>query len=74
MKKYFVKIENYVYYRGSSFAGSIWGDYRNEADFQDQNTVLYGHNMLNGFMFGPLKHLDVDTRPKVINLYNVFYF
>ena len=41
-------------------------DYRNIEDFQDQNTILYGHNMLNGSMFGSLKHLDVNTRPKVI--------
>lgn len=56
---------HHAYNREASFAGSIFMDYRNE-DFQDQNTILYGHNMLNGSMFGSLKHLDVNTRPKVI--------
>lgn len=32
-------------------AGSIFMDYRNDPGFQDRNTVLYGHNMLNGSMF-----------------------
>ena len=32
-------------------AGSIFMDYRNEADFSDVHTVLYGHNMRNGSMF-----------------------
>lgn len=57
---------HHAYNREESFAGSIFLDYRNTADFQDQNTILYGHNMLNGSMFGSLKHLDVNTRPKVI--------
>ena len=29
-------------------------DYRND-EFSDRNTVLYGHNMKNGTMFGSLK-------------------
>ena len=35
--------------------GSIFMDFRNGADFSDDNTVLYGHNMKNGAMFGGLK-------------------
>ena len=35
--------------------GSIFQDYRNDADFQDQNTVIYGHNTRNDSMFGSLK-------------------
>ncbi len=57
---------HHAYNREASFAGSIFMDYRNMENFQDQNTILYGHNMLNGSMFGSLKHLDVNTRPKVI--------
>lgn len=34
--------------------GSIFMDFRNEADFSDHNTVLYGHNMLDGTMFASL--------------------
>ena len=35
-------------------SGSIFADYRNNADFTDDNTVLYGHNMKNGGMFACL--------------------
>lgn len=36
-------------------AGSIFIDYQNDDDFKDDNTVIYGHNMKNGSMFGQLK-------------------
>lgn len=32
-------------------AGSIFMDFRNEPDFADRNTVIYGHNMKNKSMF-----------------------
>ena len=32
-------------------AGSIFMDYRNESNFTDRNSILYGHNMKNGSMF-----------------------
>lgn len=38
-----------------SGSGSIFMDYRNSADFSDKNTIIYGHNMNNGSMFGSLK-------------------
>ncbi|MCC8051585.1 MAG: class B sortase [Clostridiales bacterium] len=40
------------------FAGSIFMDYQNEASFLDDNTLIYGHNMRNGSMFGKLKQLN----------------
>lgn len=36
-------------------SGSIFMDYRNNADLTDDNTVIFGHNMNNGSMFGSLK-------------------
>lgn len=36
-------------------AGTIFMDCRNAADLSDDNTLLYGHNMRNGSMFGSLK-------------------
>ena len=36
-------------------AGSIYIQKLNQKDFRDPNTLIYGHNMLNGTMFGQLK-------------------
>jgi sortase B len=36
--------------------GSIFLDYRNSADFVDRNSLIYGHNMKSGDMFGSLKY------------------
>ena len=44
-----------TYKKEDIFAGSIFIDYRNSGDFSDQNTIVYGHNMKNGSMFGTLK-------------------
>lgn len=36
-------------------AGSIFLEAANTPDFEDSHTILYGHNMKNGSMFGSLK-------------------
>jgi len=36
-------------------AGTIFMDYRCEKDFTSRNSILYGHHMKNGSMFGALK-------------------
>lgn len=41
-------------YKESAFAGCIYTEKANNKDFSDPNTVLYGHNMLNGSMFRAL--------------------
>lgn len=38
-----------------NFAGCIFMEYKNNSDFSDKNTIIYGHNMKNGSMFGKLK-------------------
>ncbi len=35
--------------------GSLFMDYRNDSKIQNNNTIIYGHNMKNGTMFGSLK-------------------
>lgn len=40
------------------YAGSIFMDAGNRRDFADPNTVVYGHNMKDGSMFGKLKNLN----------------
>lgn len=41
--------------------GSIFLDYRNAADFSDQNSVIYGHHIKSGAMFGALKAYKDQT-------------
>lgn len=54
------------YYLDKSFDGkknqngSIFMDYRNKA-FNDRNTVLFGHSMLDGSMFGSLRDVFKDN-------------
>ena len=38
-----------------NFAGCLFVNCDNDRDFTDQNTIIYGHNMKNGSMFGKLK-------------------
>lgn len=38
-----------------NFAGSIFLEHENKSDFSDPNSIVYGHNMKNGSMFGTLK-------------------
>ena len=37
-----------------NYAGSLFMDYRNAADFSHWNSIIYGHNMNNDTMFGTL--------------------
>lgn len=45
---------NHNYKKQYEFAGSIYTEKLNSKDFSDPNTVLYGHDMLNGTMFRTL--------------------
>ncbi|MED4599104.1 class B sortase [Paenibacillus validus] len=50
--------EHYLYrnYKGeASKAGSIFLDFRNNIGADDRNTIIYGHRMKDGTMFGELK-------------------
>ena len=49
-----------TYEKNYNFAGTIFVDYENKADFSDCNTLVYGHNMKNGSMFGQLKNFSKD--------------
>lgn len=43
-------------YKGEDMrAGSIFMDHRNDVKSQNRNTILYGHRMKDGSMFGSLK-------------------
>ncbi len=59
-----VQGEDDVYYLTHTFnntensAGSIFMETLNSADFSDVHTILYGHNMKNGSMFGTLMEYE----------------
>ena len=44
--------------------GAIFMDMRNTSDFSDKNTMIYGHNMKNGSMFGKLKQMYESEKYK----------
>ena len=52
---------NHDVYQAASLTGSIYIQAKNSNDFSDSYTLLYGHHMDNGAMFGDLsKYLDAD--------------
>jgi len=52
---------NHDVYQAPSLTGSIYIQAKNSNDFSDSYTLLYGHHMDNGAMFGDLsKYLDAD--------------
>ena len=52
-----------TYQRNYNFAGTIFVDMANSDDFNDCNTIIYGHNMKNGSMFGQLKDYSESLEP-----------
>ncbi len=57
----------------SSVDGSIFLDYRNNAVNTDMHSIVYGHNMRDGSMFGTLKsYTDQDFYKKGTGKFTVF--
>ena len=59
-------LENDFYLRHSiqktySFAGMIYTRKNNAKDFSEPLTVMYGHNMRNGSMFGTLRRFEENS-------------
>lgn len=58
----FVQTDNNTYYLTHDFehnynsAGWVFLDYRNQADFSDQNTIIYAHGRYDKTMFGTLRN------------------
>ena len=61
-----VQTDNNDYYlhktfeKKDNFAGCLFIEYQNHSDFSDNNTIIYGHNMKNGSMFGKLRKILED--------------
>ena len=47
-------------YKQELFAGSIFLDAKNDPDFLNYNSIIYGHNMRDGSMFATLKDLQEE--------------
>lgn len=62
-------------YKGEDMrAGSIFMDHRNDVKSQNRNTILYGHRMKDGSMFGSLKKmLDEDFLCLIVNYITIHY-
>lgn len=52
--KYYI---THTYQGEKNAAGSIFLDMNASSDFSDDNSLIYGHNMKNGAMFGSLKNI-----------------
>ena len=77
---------NRTFDRKSNILGSIFQDYRNDSDYADRNTIIYGHNTSGDSMFGSLKkykqqdyaeqhteiHILKDDRVIVYEIFAVF--
>lgn len=47
---------DHTWTQSSNGAGAIFMECQNKPDFSEFNTIIYGHNMRNGDMFGSLHH------------------
>ncbi len=43
-------------YKRKVITGWVFMDYRNDPVNMDKNTIIYGHNLISGYMFGDLKN------------------
>lgn len=48
---------NHSFMKKKSEAGWVFLDYQNSSDFNDDNTIIYGHNRIDKTMFGSLDNL-----------------
>lgn len=65
-------------------AGCLFLDYRNQKDFGDSHTLIYGHNMKDGSMFGKLRNyrdsnflkehptFSIETPDGIKRIYEIF--
>ena len=56
----------------SSSSGAIFMDYRNEGVMKDGNTIIYGHNMRNGSMFGLLRRYQEQSHYEEFPYFDVY--
>lgn len=55
-----------------SFGGSLFLDCRADNQFNQQNAVIYGHNLKNGTMFGSLKLYNDESYAKQNEMFDLY--
>ena len=66
----------YLYHtftKDDSFTGSIFIDYRNNADLSDPHSFIYGHRISNGSVFYPLLEYDKESFYRDLEARNLNY-
>jgi len=63
--------ENYTFENEKNNSGAIFMDYLCKVNFESFNTIIYGHNMRNGSMFGSLNKIIDDQT--IVDEYPYFY-
>ena len=58
---------------GMSLSGAIFLDYRNSSDFSDFNSILYGHHMEKGAMFGDIDEFENEAFFNANKYGNLYY-
>lgn len=70
--------EDNDYYLHHTFSGqeltaaSIFMDCHNAADFSDMNTIIYGHNMKTGSMFGKLHWMEKEEYQESVEYFIIY--
>ncbi len=63
---------DHMYSGEENSAGSIFMEASNMPDFSDYHTIVYGHNMKNGSMFGSLKNYKTKDHYKGNEYFTVY--
>lgn len=63
---------DHTYSGEENSAGSIFMEASNLPDFEDYHTIIYGHNMKNGSMFGSLKNYKTKDHYKGNEYFTVY--
>ncbi len=63
---------NHTFRGNESSVGCIFADCRNSEILTDDNTILYGHNMKNGSMFGMLNRYEKEAYYKQYSFFDIY--
>ena len=63
----------HTFQKGENSAGALFLDQATTNPFENYNTIIHGHNMKNGSMFGKLKNFYRDTKTYADNPYFYVY-